>query len=519
MNAPAASTVPGVQVLSPELPAAPTAPRAKSLLEMILEAPPSPGQAPPMLERFLREPSVAKALRDWLGPLPNFKDDALRRYIADRLNHDIAQLDALLNEQVNAILHHRDLQKLEASWRSLKFLVDQTPEGANVKIKVLNASWKDLTRDLTVKAIEFDQSDLFRKVYNDAFGIAGGEPFSVLIGDYEIRHRITPDHPYNDLDTLDAISGVAAASFAPFITAAHPSILELNDFADLERPLDLTRTFDSLEYLKWKAFRKKEDARFVGLTLPHVLARLPYTDDSGRTDGFRFREDVSGPDRSKYLWGNAAYAFGGVLIRAFVETGWLADIRGARRGELSGGLVEGLPIHSFSTDKRGVAPKSSTNAIVTDAQEKELGMLGFIPLCHCQDTELAAFYGNASVQQPLEYDKNSATLNARMSAMLQYILCASRFAHYLKVMARDRIGSFARASDFQNYLRQWIMNYTTANDKAGSKHPLREAKVEVEELLDRPGTFACRIFLRPHHQLDQMTSMLKLESTLAPMRQ
>lgn len=519
MNAPAAANLPGVQVLTPELPAAPAPAPAKSLLETILDAPPAPGQSAPMLERFLAENSAAKALRQWLGPLPNFKDDALRRYIADRLNHDIARLDALLNEQVNAILHHPDLQKLEASWRSLKFLVEQTPDGSNVKIKVLNVSWKDLTRDLTIKAIEFDQSDLFRKVYSDAFGTAGGEPFSMLIGDYEIRHRVSPDHPYNDLETLDAISGVAAAAFAPFIASAHPSILELQDFADLERPLDLTRTFDNLEYLKWKAFRKKEDSRFVGLTLPHVLARLPYTDDSSRTDGFRFREDVSGADRSKYLWGNASYAFAAVVIRAFAETGWLADIRGARRGELSGGLVDGLPIHSFSTDKRGIAPKSSTDAIVTDAQEKELGLLGFIPLCHCQDTELAAFYGNQSVQQPLEYDKNSATLNARMSAMLQYILCASRFAHYLKVMARDRIGSFARASDFQHYLRQWLMNYTTSNEKAGPKHPLRDAKVEVEELPDKPGTFSCRIFLRPHHQLDQMTSMLKLESTLAPMRQ
>jgi type VI secretion system ImpC/EvpB family protein len=401
----------------------------------------------------------------------------------------------------------------------LRFLVEETPEGSNVKIKVLNASWKDLTRDLTVRSLEFDQSDLFRKVYNDAFGTPGGEPFSVLIGDYEIRHRISADHPYNDLETLDAISGVAAAAFAPFIASAHPSMLELSDFADLERPLDLSRTFENLEYLKWKAFRKKEDSRFIGLTLPHVLARLPYSDDSARVDGFRFQEDVSGPDRSKYLWGNASYAFGAVLIRAFVETGWLADIRGARRGELSGGLVEGLPVHSFSTDRRGIAPKSSTDAIVTDAQEKELGLLGFIPLCHCQDTELAAFYGNQSVQQPMEYDKSSATLNARLSAMLQYILCASRFAHYLKVIARDRVGSYARASEFQHFLRGWLMNYTTANDKAGARHPLREARVEVEELADKPGTFSCRMFLRPHHQLDQMTSVLKLESTLAPMKQ
>lgn len=518
MNAPATSSVPGVHVHTLEIPAAP-APAAKSLLEIILESPPAPGHAPPVLERFLRETSVAKALREWLGHLPSLPATQLRHHIADRLNRDIARLDALLNDQVNAILHHPDLQKLEASWRSLRFLVEQTPEGSNVKIKVLNASWRDLTKDLTVRALEFDQSELFRKVYSDAFGTPGGEPFSVLLGDYEIRHRPSAAHPFNDLETLDAIAGVAAAAFAPFIASAHPSILELQDFADLERPLDLTRTFENLEYLKWKAFRKKEDSRFVGLTLPHVLARLPYTDDSARTDGFRFHEDVAGPDRSKYLWGNAAYAFGAVMIRAFVETGWLADIRGARRGEISGGIVDALPVHSFSTDKRGIAPKCSTDAIVTDAQEKELGLLGFMPLCHCQDTELAAFYGNQSVQQPQEYDKASATVNARMSAMLQYILCASRFAHYLKVIARDRIGSFATPGEFQHFLRGWLMNYTTANDKAGARYPLREARIDVEELPDKPGTFGCRIFLRPHYQLDQMTSVLKLESTLAPMKQ
>lgn len=519
MNAPVTSSVPGVHVLTTDAPALPASPPAKSLLETILESAPAAGQSSSSLDRFLREDSVGKALREWLGPLPNLPAPLLKQDIAMRLNRDIARLDALLNEQVNEILHHAAFQKLEASWRGLRFLVDQTPEGANVKIRVLNASWRDLTRDLTVRSLEFDQSDLFRKVYSDAFGTPGGEPFSVLLGDYEIRHRMSAEHPYNDIETLDAISGVAAAAFAPFIAAAHPSILELESFADLERPLDLSRTFENLEYLKWKAFRKKDDSRFVGLTMPHVLGRLPYADDSTRVDGFRFHEDVTGPDRSKYLWSNASYAFGAVLIRAFADTGWLADIRGARRGELSGGIVDGLAIHSFSTDKRGIAPKSSTDAIVTDAQEKELGNLGFIPLCHCQDTELAAFYGNQSVQEPNQYDQSSATLNARLSTMLQYILCASRFAHYLKVIARDRIGSFTRASDFQHYLRHWIVNYTTANDKGGAKHPLREARVEVEELADKPGTFACRMFLRPHHQLDQMTSVLKLESTLAPMKQ
>ena len=509
-----AQTTPGVQTLTQEI-APPAAPPQRTLLESLLESA-TVSKESSRLDRFLEEPSPAKALVDWIGTLPKLAWPALKRHIAQKLNRDIARLDKLLSDQVNAILHHPDFQKLEASWRSLKYLVEQVPYGANVKIRVLNVSWKELTKDLTVRALEFDHSDLFRKVYSDAFGMPGGEPFGVLIGDYEIRHRPSPEHPFNDLETLNAIAGVAAASFAPFIAAAHPSLLELQSFAELERPLNLSKTFDHLDYLKWKAFRKKEDSRFVGLTMPHVLARLPYTDDSGRTDGFRFHEDVTGPDRSKYLWGNAAYAFGAVLIRAFVESGWLADIRGARRGELSGGIVADLPVHSFGTDRAGIAPKCSTDTVVTDAQEKELGMLGFIPLCHCQDSERAAFYGNQSVQAPEEYDKNSATVNARLSAMLQYIFCASRFAHYLKVIGRDKVGSYPRASDFQHYLRSWLMNYTTSNDKAGARYPLREARVEVEELPDKPGSYSCRMFLRPHHQLDQMTSVLKLESTLAP---
>ena len=374
-------------------------------LDAVLQATTPAVQGTSALDRFLQEPVPGKALQQWLGPLPALHGPALKRYVAQRLNRDIARLDALLNGQVNAILHHPDFQKLEASWRSLHFLVQQVPDGGNVKIRVLNVSWKELTRDLTVRALEFDHSDLFRKVYSDEFGTPGGEPFGVLLGDYEIRHRMSADYPYNDLETLNAVAGVAAAAFAPFIAAAHPSLLELTSFADLERPLNLSRTFEHLDYLKWKAFRKKQDARFVGLTLPRVLVRLPYVDDSARTDGFRFREEVASAERGNYLWGNAAYAFGAVLIRAFVESGWLADIRGARRGELSGGVVAGLPVHSFSTDKSGVAPKCSTDTIITDAQEKELGALGFIPLCYCQDTELSAFYGNQSVQEPQEWDK------------------------------------------------------------------------------------------------------------------
>ncbi len=282
---------------------------------------------------------------------PAGKDQVIRS-----LGRAIAMLDELLTRQTNAILHHPRFQSLEAAWRGLRYLVDQAEGAENVKIRILSVSWKELARDAE-RAVEFDQSQLFRKVYSEEFDTPGGEPFSVLLGDYDIRHRLTEEHPVDDLATLKAISGVAAAAFAPFVAAAHPSLFGMNEFATLEQPLNLPRTFDQLEYLKWQEFRASEDSRFVGLALPRVLMRLPYEENSRAARGFRFHEDVAGPDRGKYLWGNAVYAFGGVLIRAFAQTAWLADIHGVRRDEDGGGIVTGLPIHSFSTDKRGVAAK------------------------------------------------------------------------------------------------------------------------------------------------------------------
>jgi type VI secretion system ImpC/EvpB family protein len=369
------------------------------------------------------------------------------------------------------------------------------------------------------RAIEFDQSQLFRKVYGEEFGTPGGEPFGVLLGDYEVRHRVGPDHPTDDIRALESIAQVAAGAFAPFIAAADPALLGLDHFTELERTLDLSRTFEQLEYLKWKAFRDSEDARFVGLTLPRVLMRLPYADDGSRADGFRFHEEVEAPDRSQYLWGNAVYAFGTVLVRSFYESGWLAGIRGVERDVLGGGLVTGLPAHSFSTDKTGIAPKCSTDAIITDAQEQELGELGFIPLCHCLDTEYAAFYGNQSVQKPKQYDELPATVNAKMSAMLQYMLCVSRFAHYIKVIARDKIGSLRGAKECEEYLHNWLMNYTTSNDDddmaTKASYPLREGRVQIRDGA-KPGSYVCVVHLRPHFQLDQMVSAVRLTTELSP---
>lgn len=504
--------------VSPPCPPAAFSPRVRrpevaSLLDAVLGA-----RADSGLNEFLQERSVARALALWLGTAAAQPGPGGKLRVILRLQRDIARLDALLTEQVNAILHHPAFQKLEASWRGLLYLVRQVPEGENIKVRVLNVSWKEVTRDLE-RALEFDQSQLFRKVCNEEFGTPGGEPFGVLLGDYEVRHGHAPDHPFDDVGTLVSLSSVAAAAFAPFVAAAHPRLLDLTSFVELEQPLDLARTFEQAEYLKWKAFRDTEDARFVGLTMPRVLMRLPYADDGSREDGFRFREDVEGADQARYLWGTAVYAFGAVLIRAFARSGWLASIRGVERGGDGGGVVTGPCVPSFSTDRPGVAGKCVTDVIVTDAQERELGELGFMPLCHCQDTTRAAFYGNQSVQKPKQYDGLAATINARLSAMLQYILCVSRFAHYLKVIARDKVGSFVGPADCEEYLRRWLLNYTTGNDNADpemrARYPLREARVQIRERTDRPGTYTCVIQLRPHFQLDQMVTAVKLVTELA----
>jgi type VI secretion system protein ImpD len=507
--------------------------RGDSLLDDVLSATvQARGQEPSLsrLDQFLQEASVPRALCLWLGLADPSAPRPDRAEVTRRLSRDIARIDDLISRQLDAIIHHPDFQKLEASWRGLTYLVDKLPENDSVKIRVLNVSWSELVQDQD-RALEFDQSQLFRQVYEAEFGHPGGEPFGVLLGDYQIRHRPSYEHPYNDLEALSKISGVAAAAFAPFIAGVHPSFFGLDSFTELERPLDLSRTFEQLEYLKWRTFRQSEDARFVGLTLPQVLLRVPYGSAGPAGQMLHFDEEVEGPDRSKYLWGNAVYAFGAVLIRCFVNSGWLANIRGVRQGLSErgvkiclddGGLVTGLPAHSFSTDRAGQVIKCSTDVIVTDPREKELDELGFIPLCHCQDTEFSAFYGNASVQRPAKYDDPKATANARLSAMLQYMLCVSRFAHYLKVMSRDKIGSMANPEDCELFLGHWLRSYTIANDAAGpevkAKYPLREAKVAVRERPDKPGSYNCVIHLRPHFQLDQMFTTMRLTTELAPGR-
>ena len=474
-----------------------------------------------LLDRFLGAETSGEALAIWLGWPPGKPRDVEIGNVARMLNRQVAELDALLNRQVNAIIHHPAFQKLESSWRGLAYLIGQADEDEHIKVRVLNVSWKELARDAE-RAIEFDQSQLFRKIYEEEFGTAGGEPFGVLLGDYEIHPWPSAEHPVDDLATLEAVSHVAAAAFAPFVAAIHPSLLGLNQFAGLEQPMDLGRTMGQKEFLKWRKFREQEDSRFVGLTMPRVLMRLPYADDDSRMDGFRFEEKVAQPDLGNYLWGNAAYAFGTVLMRAYAASGWLADIRGVEEGKDSGGLVNGLAVHSFSTDKQGIAPKCSTDVIVTDRQEIELSQLGFIPLCHCKDTEYSAFHASLSAQKPKEYDDTVASTNARMSAMLQYTLCVSRFAHYLKVAARDKIGAFTEAEEVEDFLYRWLQNYVTSDSQANAdvkaRFPLREASVSVREHPGKAGGYVCVAHLWPHLELDDLAAALRVRTELTPGR-
>ena len=423
------------------------------------------------------------------------------------INARVAQIDHLISIQLNEIMHNEKFQKLEATWRGLKYTVDNSELTPMLKIRILNVSKKDLLRDLQ-RAPDFDQSAMFKKVYEEEYGLFGGEPFGALVGDYEFGK-----HP-EDLELLDKVSHVAAAAHAPFLTAAAPELLSLDSFTNLGAPRDLAKIFDTTEYAKWKGFRDSEDSRYVGLCMPRVLMRLPYGRDTKPVDGFNYEEGVDGTDHSRYLWGNAAYALGARLTNAFAQFGWCAAIRGVE----GGGLVEGLPAHTFRTDEGDVALKCPTEIAITDRREKELADCGFIPLVHCKGTDYAAFFSVQSPQKAKLYDKEAANANARLSTQLPYILAVSRFAHYLKAMMRDKIGSFMSRSQCENFLNNWIKNYTISDDNAPAaikaKNPLREARVEVVDVPGKPGAYRAVAFLRPHYQLDELSVSLRLVADL-----
>lgn len=423
------------------------------------------------------------------------------------INARISEIDRLVSDQLNEVMHAEPFQKLEGSWRGLNHLVMNSETSTMLKIRVFNVSKKDLLKDLE-RAAEFDQSALFKKIYEEEFGTFGGHPYGALIGDYEISN-----HP-QDMALIEKISGVAAAANAPFIGAASPELFGWDSYQDLTEVRDLAKIFDRTEFAKWRSFRESEDSRYVGLTLPRTLARLPYGKETIPTETFNFQEDVTGRDHSKYLWSNAAYAFGTRLTESFAMYQWCAAIRGVE----GGGLVQGMPTHTFQTDEGDVALKCPTEIAITDRREKEFSDLGFIPLVHCKNTDYAAFFGAQSCQKAKKYDQDAANANARLSTQLQYIMAVSRFAHYIKAMMRDKIGSFMSRGECESFLNQWIMQYVVSNDNVGQEikasHPLREARVEVAEIPGKPGAYKAVAFLRPHFQLDELTVSLRLVAEL-----
>jgi type VI secretion system protein ImpC len=424
------------------------------------------------------------------------------------LDARVAEIDRLISEQLSEVMHNPEFQKLESSWTGLQYLCKHTSTGAGMKIQVFNATKKELIKDFKT-AIDFDQSALFKKVYEEEFGTFGGAPFGTLIGDFEISRQ--PE----DMYFVEQMSHVAAASHAPFISAASAELFGLETFTDLGKPRDMSKVFDTVDYAKWRSFRESEDARYVGLTVPHFLGRLPFNPKDGTTvEGFNFVENVDGSNHSKYLWVNAAYAMGARLTSAFESYGWCAAIRGVE----GGGLVEDLPTHTFKTDEGEVALKCPTEIAITDRREKELSDLGFIPLVHCKNTDYAAFFAAQSTQKPKKYDTDSANANAVLSAQLQYIFSVCRIAHYLKAMMRDKIGSFASAGNVEEFLNRWIRQYVVEDDNASQEtkaaYPLREANVQVSEVPGRPGVYRAVSFIRPHFQLDELSVSLRLVAEL-----
>ncbi|MCG8311951.1 MAG: type VI secretion system contractile sheath large subunit [Pseudomonadales bacterium] len=465
------------------------------------------------IDLFLKVDDDQKALALWLHRLTYIEDISRFDSAVDVLAMDIAALDELINDQLHAILHHPKLNKLEAAWRGLELLIDACEDSKKIKVRVLDITWREITRDIE-RALEFDQSQLFAKVYSEEFGSPGGEPYGVLLGDYEVQHRPTAGHPYDDVATLHTLAQIAAASFAPLVLNASPTFFGLDSFERLNITLNYDQIFQQHEYIKWRSYRDTEDSRFLALTLPRILLREPRR--WSNTSYHQFQMDA---DTDNYLWGNACFAMGAVLIREFNNVGWFSHIRGAPRDHLAGGIVTDLPISYFKSDAPNVALRPVTDVVLTDQMEKELGEFGFIPLCHAYDTPFASFHSNFSTQKPKVMQDPGATINARLSAMLQHILCASRFAHYIKIMVRDKVGSFFTANDCETYIYRWLTDYISGNDNLDwdmqSKYPLRDAQVQVFERPDQPGIYSSVIHLKPHYQLDQMVSELKLTTELS----
>jgi type VI secretion system ImpC/EvpB family protein len=505
-----------------------TAPAARPSASAVEWAVASTRADDPAAGRLLAARTPAETLSAWAAARVLPGERITRRDLADRLGADIAQLDEAIGRQTDAILHHPRFQQLEASWRSLAWLVTHTDAaadggGGEVQIRVLQASKRELARD-RAGAVEFDRTALWRKVYEDEFGTAGGTPYGLLVADYEFGR-----HP-DDVDLLAGLGEVAAASFAPLVASPQPDLFGIDSLQDLEAAPNLDTLHAGADYVKWRSLRGREESRFLGLVLPRVLARLPYDGWIGSTDsaaqperswgdrGFRYREQVDGPNGGQRLWTGAAWAFAGVVIAEFCRSGWFADIRGGSRGSAGGGLVTGLPTEAFGASEPFAFRRGPSETAITEGTERRLATAGFVPLCAAGSDGRAVFHSNQSLHRVGRYDRPEAAANARISAMLQYMLCVSRFAHYLKVIARDKVGSVADAGELEHFLNEWVHDYVTPDDRASAETrarlPLRAARVEVRDEAGSAGKYRVVMHLQPHFQLDELAASVRLTTTV-----
>jgi type VI secretion system protein ImpC len=422
----------------------------------------------------------------------------------------IAALDQKLSEQINLIMHHEDFQKLEGAWRGLHYLVNNTETDEMLKIRVMNISKQDLGKTLKrYKGTAWDQSPIFKKVYEEEYGQFGGEPFGCLVGDYHF------DQSPPDVELLGEMAKVSAAGHCTFIAGASPTVMQMDSWQELANPRDLTKIFSTPEYAAWRSLRESDDARYLGLAMPRFLSRLPYGAKTSPVEEFDFEEDTGAADHSRYTWANAAYAMAVNINRSFKMYGWCSRIRGIE----SGGAVEGLPAHTFPTDDGGVDMKCPTEIAISDRREAELAKSGFMPLIHRKNSDFAAFIGAQSLQKPFEYDDPDATANANLAARLPYLFATCRFAHYLKCIVRDKVGSFKERDDMQRWLQNWILQYVDgdpahSSESTKARKPLAAAEVIVEEVEGNPGYYSSKFFLRPHYQLEGLTVSLRLVSKL-----
>lgn len=460
-----------------------------------------------MIRDEANRPNAGGMLLEFVSQLALIEEagDNPLAFITDRISY----YDGIMSSQLDEVLHNPEFQKLEGSWRGLNFLVMNTETGELLKLRLLNITKKELLKDFET-AVEFDQSQMFKKVYEDEYGTFGGSPYSCLMVDFEFGRGL------QDMILIEKLSNLAAAAHTPAIAAADPNLFDMDSFSELGVPRDLKKLFESTELIKWRSFRDTEDSRYVSLTLPHILMRYPYGDKGVPVEEFPYQESVDGQDNSKFCWGNSGYALAQRITNAVALYKWTAAIRGVE----GGGLVEGLPAYTFQTTDGDTVLKCPTEIAITDRREKELSDLGFIALCHAKGTDYAAFFGGQTTQKPKTYNLDDANANAQLSARLPYMLAASRFAHYIKVIMRDKVGTFMTKGNVSDYLNTWIAQYVLISDGAPqvvkAKYPLREARVDVFDVPGRPGSYRATVFLRPHFQMEELTASIRLVANLPP---